>query len=318
MSFSVLEGCSTVSSTLTSFLVGNFISFSESGTVLEYADSTFLGLFSKFSNLGISLPPNFLYSKYLSIFSSCLPLSNDFSNSYLVDSNFAFNFSSSLTWVVVSSSTVISLGDTTSKSSTVLGLSTLATTISLAKGLSSFGIDLTTSCTSVLGTTLSTTFFLGSFFLVSVFLGVVFSVVSVVVVSTFDVFSGVVVVSTVSLFTVKGCTISFIVSPFLLTLVVSTSSFNAKGFTISFVVSPFLLTLVVSVLGFLTLDLSIYSLNAMNALIWSSLKSSFDSLTCLTSSVTLALSLSFKTPCLSNLSLNSVNLPFKFLNVPSA
>ena len=259
MSFSV--GCSTVSSTLISFLVGNFISFSESGTVLEYADSTFLGLFSKFSNLGISLPPNFLYSKYLSIFSCCLPLSNDFSNSYWVDANFAFNFSSSLTSVgVISSSTVISLGDTTSKSSTVLGLSTLATTISLAKGLSSFGIDLTTSCTSVLGTTLSTTFFLGSFFLVSVFLGVVFSVVSVVVVSTFGVFSGsgvVVVVSTCSLFTVKGCTISFIVSSFLLTLVVSTSSFNAKGFTISFIVSPFLLTLVVSVLGFLTLDLSI-------------------------------------------------------------
>ena len=158
----------------------------------------------------------------------------------------------------------MSLGDTTSKSSTVLGLSTLATTISLAKGLSSFGIDLTTSCTSVLGTTLSTTFFLGSFFLVSFFLGVVFSTVSVgfvsLVVSTFDVFSGsvvVVVVSTVSLFTVKGCTISCIVSPFLLTLVLSTSSFNAKGFTISFIVSPFLLTLVVSVLGFLTLDLSI-------------------------------------------------------------
>ena len=215
----------------------------------------------------------------------------------------------------------MSLGDTTSKSSTVLGLSTLAITISLAKGLSSFGIDLTTSCTSVLGITLSTTFFLGSFFLVSVFLGVVFSVVSVVVVSTFGVFSGsgvVVVVSTVSLFTVKGCTISCIVSPFLLTLVVSTSSFNAKGFTISFIVSPFLLTLVVSVLGFLTLDLSIYSLNSINALIWSSLKSNFDSLTCLTSSVTLALSLSFKTPCLSNLSLNSVNLPFKFLKLPSA
>ena len=266
MSFSVLVGCSTVFSTLTSFLVGNFISFSDSGTVLEYADSTSLGLFSKFSNLGISLPPNFLYSRYLSMFSCCLPLSNNFSNEYLVDSNFAFNFSSSLTLtvssvgIVVSSSTVTSLGDTTSKSSTVLGLSTLATTISLAKGLSSFGIDLTTSCTSVLGTTLSTTFFLGSFFLVSVFLGVVFSVVSVVVVSTFGVFSGsvvVVVVSTCSLFTVKGCTISFIVSPFSLTLVVFASSFNAKGFTISFVVYSFLLTLVVSVLGFLTLDLSI-------------------------------------------------------------
>ena len=199
------------------------------------------------------------------MFSCCLPLSNDFSNEYLVDSNFAFNFSSSLTLTVSSvgvvvSSTVISLGDTTSKSSTVLGLSTLATTISLAKGLSSFGIDLTTSCTSVLGITLSTTFFLGSFFLVSVFLGVVFSVVSVVVVSTFGVFSGsvvVVVVSTCSLFTVKGCTISFIVSPFSLSLVVFASSFNAKGFTISFVVYSFLLTLVVSVLGFLTLDLSI-------------------------------------------------------------
>ena len=257
MSFSVLEGCSTVVSTLMSFLVGNFISFSESGTVLEYADSTFLGLFSKFSNAGIFLPPKFLYSKYLSIFSCCLPLLIDFSNSYWVAANFAFNFSSSLT-LTVSSSTVILLGDTTSKSSTVLGLSTLATTISLAKGLSSFGIALTTSCTSVLGTTLSTTFFLGSFFLVSVFLGFVSSVVSVVVVSTFGVFSGLGVVVVVSSFSVKGFTILDIVSSFLLTLVVSTSSFNAKGFTISFVVYSFLLSLVVSVsvLGFLTLDLS--------------------------------------------------------------
>ena len=56
----------------------------------------------------------------------------------------------------------------------------------------------------------------------------------------------------------------------------------------------------------------------MNALIWSSLKSNFDSLTCLTNSVTLTLSLSFRTPLFSNLSLNSVNLPFKFLKVPSA